>query len=383
MTIQVDGTNTLNKGAELMLYAILQEIEREYPEATVIYNRFNEQTSYIKTNLNFKTRPYTLFLTSFLCKCKIPQVLRRLKIPFPFTSDFFPLKNIDLVLDASGYQFFDKGKYSKYWISLWEKYYCKLKKQRTKIIFLPQAFGPFITQEGMKITQILSQNANIIFARDVVSYDYLVNARVDKQKIKLYPDFTTLIEGIVPEKYKYLKGYVCIIPNKRIIDKGTMTQDNYLGLMCEIIETVLKKGNKAFLLNHEGKKDAVLCDLINRRMSEPIPIVDKLTALEVKGIISKSYLVISSRFHGVASALNSGVPCLATSWSHKYAELFKDFNQNDCLLDLTIFDRAIEKIEQYLSEQMHNEIVIELKEAKATMIEKNKNMWKVVWNTIG
>jgi colanic acid/amylovoran biosynthesis protein len=380
MKIQIDGTNTVNKGAELMLYAILQEIEKKYPEAKVIYNRLGEKISYIQTPLNFKTRPFSTEI-SMLAKLKIRGLLRRLSIPCSFLSTKYPLSGIDIILDAGGFQFSDQWNRSDYELSLGENYYRNLKKNGTKIIFLPQAFGPFQTENGKKSAVMVSKYADIIFARETVSYKYLVEAGVDKNKIKIYPDFTAPIEGIIPKQYEFLKNGVCIIPNIRMIDKGVIPMENYLSFIIQIIKKVKEMNKIPFLLNHEGRKDAYLCKIINEQFENSLTIADKLTALEVKGIISQSYLLISSRFHGVASALNSGVPCLATSWSHKYEELFKDYNQFNCVLDIKNIEKSLEQIEEYLSEQVHEEIACNLKNNTKSFIEgKNKEMWNVVWD---
>ncbi|MDR1582593.1 MAG: polysaccharide pyruvyl transferase family protein [Prevotellaceae bacterium] len=147
----------------------------------------------------------------------------------------------------------------------------------------------------------------------------------------------------------------------------------------QLIEIEMNK--MPFLLNHEGEKDAYLCKLVNEHLNNFLTIVDHLMALEVKGIISQSYLLISSRFHGVASALNSGVPCLATSWSHKYEELFKDYEQFDCVLDIKNIKKSLKQIEEYLSEQIHEKISCDLKNnIKSFIKDKNKEMWNIVWN---
>ena len=39
MNIFIDGIGTHNKGAELMLYAVLQELERKLPNANVLLPR--------------------------------------------------------------------------------------------------------------------------------------------------------------------------------------------------------------------------------------------------------------------------------------------------------------------------------------------------------
>ena len=59
MKIVLDGVETNNKGAELMFYAILQEIERRYPDATVYINaqRVKQGFSYLKTSLKLKDNP--------------------------------------------------------------------------------------------------------------------------------------------------------------------------------------------------------------------------------------------------------------------------------------------------------------------------------------
>ena len=36
MVIQIDGAESINKGAQLMLVAVLQEIKERYPDATVV-----------------------------------------------------------------------------------------------------------------------------------------------------------------------------------------------------------------------------------------------------------------------------------------------------------------------------------------------------------
>ena len=40
MNIQIDGTNTLNKGAELMLFTILKRIEEQFPNSKIFYNSY-------------------------------------------------------------------------------------------------------------------------------------------------------------------------------------------------------------------------------------------------------------------------------------------------------------------------------------------------------
>ena len=378
MRIQIDGTGTHNKGAELMLYAVLQEIERKYPDAEVLYNRIGEDSSYIQTNLKFHTRPFSKKIIPILNQLRVLGVLRILRIHYSFLTAKFPMQGIDVVLDAGGFQFGDQWNRNNDRVDLVRNYYRKLKRNGAKIIFLPQAFGPFQTENAQKIAKIISQYADIIFAREKVSYDYLIGAGVDASKVKLYPDFTAIVDGVVPKQYKSLKDGVCIIPNEKMLSKGNLSQKQYISVLCEIVKTIQQQGKVPFLLNHEGHLDASLCQVISRELNNTITVVDNLTALEVKGVISQSYMVISSRFHGVASALSSGVPCLATSWSHKYAELFKDYDQTECVLDFNDVDKTIEQINHCILN--HSIISEQLRLEKEAIVKKNMEMWEICWS---
>ena len=109
-------------------------------------------------------------------------------------------------------------------------------------------------------------------------------------------------------------------------------------------------------------------------------MVTGLNALEVKGMISSAYLVISSRFHGVASSLNSCVPCLATSWSHKYEELFKDYKQKECVLSLDNINTVILKVKDFLEETKNREIRDSLHKIKPKIQGETRKMWEEIWN---
>lgn len=138
-----------------------------------------------------------------------------------------------------------------------------------------------------------------------------------------------------------------------------------------------------FFLNHEGPGDLDICNKISEALGSGIQIVSGLNAKEIKGIIGKSYLVISSRYHGVANALNQAVPCLATSWNHKYELLFNDFNLNNNIIDISKGgNNSVGKVEEYLNPSYNLNIREKLKVKSEDIKSETNKMWQIIWNYI-
>ncbi|MGK9120869.1 polysaccharide pyruvyl transferase family protein [Olivibacter jilunii] len=372
--IQIDGTNTLNKGAELMLYAILEQIEAHHPRAVVYYN-FNErgETGAIDTKLNLKKRPGLKY-------GRYPAaLLKKLKLPHSYFTPQYAISGLELILDGAGFQFSDQWKYSQERLNKLETYYAGLKRKGAKIVLLPQAFGPFETPAGKRIVQIIDKYVDIAIAREKISYDYLIKAGADAQKVWLYPDFTLLVKGEFPARYDHLKGKVCIIPNRKMVTHASSNTEEYIAFLKKIIQEVENNGKDVFLLNHEGSGDLAFCHKINQSFNNKYEVATGLSSKQVKGLIGASYLVVSSRFHGVASALNQGVPCLATSWNHKYEMLFEDFGQSGSVLNV---GDDWTKTQQKLVTTIlaHDEISALLLKKKEELAVKTNEMWTQIWS---
>ena len=80
-----------------------------------------------------------------------------------------------------------------------------------------------------------------------------------------------------------------------MIDKGTITLEAYLAIIENIADLCMASGHKVYMLNHEGADDAELGRICVERIGKGIELVTGLNALEVKGLISTSYLCITSR----------------------------------------------------------------------------------------
>jgi colanic acid/amylovoran biosynthesis protein len=165
-----------------------------------------------------------------------------------------------------------------------------------------------------------------------------------------------------------------------MVDTGTISKEDYIGLISAIVNSCKGLGHPIYLLNHEGEGDEQLSYECKKRIENNIEVVTGLNALEVKGMIASAYLVVTSRFHGLASALNSCVPCLATSWSHKYSELLNDYGLSDGVLPLDNNEKAIEKVSSYIDNNVNAEIRQHLS-ARVKMIKsQTTDMWNTVWN---
>ena len=377
MRIVLNGVETNNKGAELMLYAILQEIERKFPDAEVFmpYLALRQGLDYVKTGLKFRYKP-----SSWLIKCKVQGVLRRLRLAQKYyDTDTYPIKDVDYFIDASGFAISDQWHLSPVNVEHWRLLLSGMKKSGAKIVFLPQAFGPIGNETTKQALGIINQYADLIMPREKVSLKYLNDANVNPDKIRCYTDFTSVVAATVPAAYSHLADGVCIIPNMRMIDKGTITLEAYLAIIENIADLCMASGHKVYMLNHEGADDAELGRICVERIGKGIELVTGLNALEVKGLISTSYLCITSRFHGVASALNSCVPCLAPSRSHKYEELFRDYGMTDCVLDLTDMQSITARVSEFLSPDTNAMIRGRLAQRLPAIKQATREMWDAVW----
>lgn len=380
MKIVLSGVETKNKGAELMLYAILQEIERKHPDAIVYipYSDIRPGLSYVTTSLDFRFTPSS----QFIYKTHLAGVFRQLHLPLKWLYKANFVKQADYFIDASGFHFSDqKKKFTPQKVKKWEVVLKEYREQGTRIVFLPQAFGPAQKANTLNGLRILSDYASLIMPREQTSYNYLEQSGVvNMNKVKLFTDFTSLVEGVFPKGYERLKAGVCIIPNLRMVDTGTISKDNYIGIISSIVNSCKASGHPIYLLNHEGKEDEQLIYECKERIGNSIEVVTGLNALEVKGMIASAYVVITSRFHGLASALNSCVPCLATSWSHKYSELFNDYGLSDGVLPLDNNEKAIEKVSSFIDNNMNAEIRQHLTAQVEMVKARTTDMWNNLWS---
>lgn len=381
MKIVLSGVETNNKGAELMLYAILQEVERRFPDAEVYlpYYRIKQGTKYVHANLKFKTTPWSEIVE----KLKFPRILSKLKM-YKESQEIIAktsiVKGADWFIDGSGFAFGDQWNIKDNRIRDWELKLQPLHDSGCKIVFLPQALGPVEKAGTKKAFTMLNKYVNLIMPREKVSYDYVrASGLIDMNKVKRFTDFTSLVEGVFPEKYGRLRNGICIIPNMQMIRMGKITYDDYIKLLSALVNEGKRSGLPIYLLNHEGKQDEELCIKCKESIGGDIEAVTGLNALEVKGLISTAKIVITSRFHGLASALNSGVPSLATSWSHKYEELFRDYGLEGYVLPLNDIEKAVERVGELLDEKENQRLRNHLAQQIPLIKAQTKEMWECVW----
>lgn len=380
--IVLSGVGTVNKGSELMIYAILQEIERKFPDAIVYISApYNPQgLSYIKTKLQLKNKTIDKWRRQYK-RFHIQGIAKLLHINKVHLDDVYAIKDTDYFIDSSGFLVTDQWSQNEYSIKKWSLLLKRNKNIGAKIVFLPQAFGPIEKEITKKLLSSINKYADIIMPREKVSFDYIQSSGlVNMKKVRLHRDFTCLVDGVFPEKYNHLKNGICVIPNLRMVDKGSIGMEDYIKLLVSIIENANKMGKPVYLLNHEGEGDERLAYKIRSDVNDSIEVVTGLNALEVKGMISSAYIVVSSRFHGVASSLNTCVPCLATSWSHKYEELFNDYDQKGCVLPLDNIDKAIDIFRVYIQEDKNRSIRESLCSIKPYILDDTRKMWEEIWD---
>ncbi|KAA0988869.1 polysaccharide pyruvyl transferase family protein [Dyadobacter aurulentus] len=376
MIIELRGVEFVNKGAELMMKAIIAQIRERFPSAILVMEVNTRATSLqiTENGMYHKINKRKFKIDLAKVGMLIPKFLRR-KAGFVLPSE------VNVVLDGSGFAFGDQ----------WGPQYAEKRigssieawnSNGIKTILLPQAFGPFTDTKLKTVMSKIIKNATLVFARDSQSQTYLIDTCSSKN-IHLAPDFTNLISGIVPKDFDSDKCQVAIIPNYKMIEKS-VDQDTYFNFLFKTIDLIKANNLRPYFLIHEGQRDSEIAANVNAAYpGEKLEIVSYDDPLIIKGIISTAKFIVCSRFHGVVSALSQAVPCISTSWSHKYEMLARDYSFEESVIkDLRNYEMLASRIKDFSDSKINQELRARLKSASEAQKMKSKKMWDLVFETI-
>ena len=379
MIIEIRKAGFHNKGAQLMLLAIVARLRAAYPDATLTmvpsapngsqpFARLTSLGLLPKASLNRGGIEWGDLAAL------IPGRLRR---RYGLVLD----RDIDVVIDAAGFAYSDQwGADSSLALSRAAR---RWRRRGTKLILMPQAFGPFTEPRIQKAIRLAVDSAVLVMPRDSISYRYLTELTGERDNIRQYPDFTNLVAGIVPGDFDVESCGVALVPNIRMIDKtDAASGDEYLAFMTACAKHLQGKGARPYLLVHEGADDEALARQI-ATASGGIPVVTEDDPLKLKGILGASRAVVASRFHALVSALSQGVPAVATGWSHKYTELFADYGFPEGLLSLD--DEAARvnaMLDRLVDPGARAEISAQILMHAERLRAQSEEMWSIVHSAI-
>lgn len=387
MNVLIVGGNTTNKGAYLMLLATKKLASKIFPTAKFVLPP-SVVGKQILDEEGFKLLDYPLFHVGhdrwFKLGLKYPLLT---KLIFKYgkkhsLSGTIKLNEIDVVLDVSGFAF--GNKFGRLPIINLKKQIDFFKSMEIPYVVMPQALGPF-SAELEPLASAAFSAADLVYARDRISFENLRNLNIEKDKCFQAYDITLALDSdqVLPKRLHEFQPYCTIVPNVRMIDKADQSwRKNYESAITDSIKLILQNSKKNILiLVHSTSTggDATLSEKIYQTFkTEPRVRLDTdENPLVLKRILKESDFLIGSRFHALASALSSSTPSLATSWLHKYEMLFEDYGVSE--LSHNKFDKTFSENILKLCDDSFLDATKAILEEKNVKIKKaNDNLWNSI-----
>lgn len=387
MMIEIHGGGFGNKGAQLMLLAVLQKFAPfqnvHFCMSPTVRDPREERAKYnLKRHFPLPvSRGGRLFPIRFLANRAVSALVPQ---PVSQALGYVRYRDTHALLDISGIRYGDVvDRTSGENLNLLASYY---RARGKPVILLPQMLGPFTTPTAAALYRGISEQASLIFARDRKSYEYAQAVTGPTPSLRRAPDITVFCDADYSRAPQGVYG--CIVPNARMLDRGKASWSTvYLDRLVTCARVMLQNGIRPIILVHsvEGGEDTPLANELRSRLGEDhcsLLVADE--PLQAKGILARAKLVVASRYHSVVSSLSSGTPAIVLGWAHKYDTLLEDFGVADLNHTPEQGDVHLETLVTRVANDEENSRLRQLLvAARETMRDSHDNMWREVFRTLG
>lgn len=345
----IGGSLTGNKGAASMVLAVIDRSRAEDPNAgfTVLSPLAGDDRS-MAAELDVDLVPYGPVEIILATVGALVSRLTRGRIqPGSATR---ALRAADVVADVSGISFVDgRGMLTLAYNVLLVLPSVLLGRPVVKVA---QAMGPFRHRANRLAARLVLRRLGGVLARGRGTREYLEELGVRHDGTAA--DVAFLMEVLPPDELwaDAVAGndpFVCVAPSQVVLDQARPMGIDYVDHVVAAVDALAEQRD-VVLVAHSARpgrgpsklNDLPLCEEVWARVAQSdrcrVAPADA-TPRQLRALIGRSELLVTSRFHAMISGLAMGVPVLVIGWSHKYREVLADFGVEELALDFRHVDR--------------------------------------------
>lgn len=357
MNVLITGAQFGNKGAQSMLFTVVDEVRDRYPDAEFFYLPLD----YYKEECFQDLEKYRFhFVIDDKAGQDFPAKFGVLQVVFREANAKKILRNarqhgevlvlsklwdkLDVLIDVSGYSLTSKFGISS--INRVLRHLQTAKSHGVKTILMPQSYGPFDFPDNIckRIGDCLLK-VDLLFAREKDGVEQLQKYCGVKGKAILSPDIVLQAKDIdwknvftrKPELYYPIlktSGNVGIVPNGETVRNGK--HDVVLSAYRTILAELRAAGKEVYIFRHSN--DLQLCREIYDyfKNDEHCHLIeDEIDCLSYGLFVRQFDFIVASRYHSIVHAYREHVPALVLGWAIKYQALTALLGQEAYVFDLT------------------------------------------------
>jgi polysaccharide pyruvyl transferase WcaK-like protein len=384
MLIELHGAGFSNKGAQLMLWTVIQQLAAPGVRFCIDGgpDQTYEQRAEYGLRLLFPVCSWQHRPRRLPAHFRISAAIGRL-VPRSVLDNYGLVRrqDTDALVDVSGYAFGDKwGPRPIRNMSIRASDY---KRRGKPVILLPQMFGPFEDRSVASEARRLLNFVSLAYAREEQSLRWLQQVAGPNSELRIAPDITIFTDGSAAPPPDY-REYVWLVPNIRMLDNGGQRWSRtYLTTLANAGRQARELGHNVGIMVHDPSDLKLARQLAEQLPSPAVPILQEDDPRRLKAVLSGAKLIVGSRFHSIVGALSSSVPCIALGWAHKYQAIMEDFGVAELMVhDRDPPERLTQMVRETLRSEGYTRLRTTLRIRKDALRRLSHEMWQHVRKTL-
>jgi polysaccharide pyruvyl transferase WcaK-like protein len=273
-----------------------------------------------------------------------------LNVPFLLNDKILEeYRNTDVIIDILGISFTDFFPSLTGYITQSMRLLIGILLKKPVVKFT-QDMGPFENKVNKYLAKLCLNRLSFILVRGEITKKHLEKLGINRP-IYVHPDTAFVLDPAPIEKINEIMmqekldkmPLIGIVASRqvdqRISDGDIKSQNRYTTIIAQIADHLIEKLNVlvVFIPNEIAQQKGGYDDIyVAKKAYERIEnknevrlITTEYQAQELKGLVRKCDLLITSRYHSTVAALSTGVPCLVIGWGFKYDQVMGIMGQKE------------------------------------------------------